>query len=366
MVGLKTVNVGLGERSYKIRIEAGSIANIGQWMRGCKVDTNPLVIFDQNVFDYYGNTVLESLKRAGFSSPRSLVLAPGEKSKSAQMLDTVYTAAIQSYMDRKDPVVAVGGGVIGDLAGYAAATYLRGVPFFQVPTSLLAQVDSSVGGKVAINHPLGKNLIGAFYQPAGVLIDPAVLTTLPRREYLSGLAEVLKYGFIADSDFLQEMRDNKERVLARESGVLEAVIAKCCEIKASFVEKDEKETGVRVLLNFGHTAGHAWEAAGGFETFLHGEAVSLGMVCAARIGKSVGLTDEFDVKTVEEVLREFQLPVSIDNIDSDRMIAYMATDKKREKGNVRWVLLKKIGIAATCGEIPLPLVKEILEGMTIS
>jgi 3-dehydroquinate synthase len=282
------------------------------------------------------------------------------------VLERVYTEAIQESMDRKSPIVAVGGGVIGDLAGFAAATYLRGVPFFQVPTSLLAQVDSSVGGKVAINHPLGKNLIGAFYQPAGVLIDPAVLTTLPQREYLSGLAEVLKYGFIADSLFLNDLREKQELVLSRDSGVLESIIAKCCEIKASFVEKDEKETGIRIFLNFGHTAGHAWEVSGNFEQFLHGEAVSLGMVCAARIGMAVGLTDEADVKIVEDTLRDFGLPISIDNIDSGRMVEFMATDKKRENGNIRWVLLRKIGIATTYTEIPLPLVKEILEGMTIS
>lgn len=363
---MSTVNVNLGDRSYKIQIEAGLIANLGQWLRSSGVNSNPMVIFDQNVFECYGNKVLESLRIAGFLCPHTLILAPGERAKSSQVLETIYTEAIQACMDRKSPIVAVGGGVIGDLAGYAASTYLRGVPFFQVPTSLLAHVDSSVGGKVAINHPLGKNLIGTFYQPFGVLIDPEVLTTLPQREYLSGIAEVLKYGFIADSDFLKYLLDNRERVLMRNPEVLGSVIAKCCEIKTSFVEKDEKETGIRVFLNFGHTAGHAWEASGDFEQFLHGEAVSLGMVCAARIGMAVGMTSAAVANSVEETLREFGLPVSVDKIDPDRMIEFMAADKKREDGKVRWVLLRQVGIAETCNEIPWPLVKEILEGMKIS
>ena len=246
--------------------------------------------------------------------------------------------------DRKTLVVAVGGGVIGDLAGFAAATYARGVAFAQVPTTLLAQVDSSVGGKVGINLPLAKNIVGAFWQPVAVLIDTKTLATMPAREYRSGLAEVVKYGVILDADFFAQLERDAAALLAQRQDVLEKVIARCCRLKADVVEADEREeTGLRAVLNYGHTFAHALEAIAGYGELLHGEAVSIGMMCAARLARRLGRIDDEFVQRQEKLLVALKLPVAVPKLDTDELMAAMVHDKKTEHGKLRFVLPTRMG-----------------------
>ena len=319
---------------------------------------NCLVVSDSNVNRLYGAAVVLSLKKAGFAVARAVVPA-GEKSKSEKRLFDLYSNALAAGLDRTSFVVALGGGVIGDLAGFLAATLYRGIRLVQVPTSLLAMVDSSVGGKTGINLPEGKNLIGSFHQPALVLADTAALKTLPRREYLSGLAEVVKYGVISDPSLFSALERRWKDLARGQSAFLETVIARCCEIKADVVRLDERESGLRAILNFGHTVGHAIEQATGYGEYLHGEAVAIGMVFAARLSVELEGFKRDDCARIENLLRQLGLPVRRPSCEWAGVRKAMGLDKKSAGRTPRFVLARKIGAVAVGCEVPEALLREV-------
>lgn len=335
---MKEINVQLGERSYKIKIGKHILPTIGQELAGYNLSRNCLIVTNPLIFRLYGNQVRNSLEKAGFKTNIALV-DDGEHSKSLEWAAKLYDEALQAELDRKSPIIALGGGVIGDLAGFIAATYMRGVPFIQVPTTLLAQVDSSVGGKVAINHPQGKNLIGAFYQPKVVLADLDTLKTLPLRELRSGLAEVIKYGVIWDKDFFTYMESNIVKAINLNENVLEVLIAKSCAIKAAIIEKDEKENALRAILNFGHTFGHTYEALTNYNKYHHGEAVAIGMVEATKFAYAKGLTSQEVLHRLEHILSTIGLnlkpPLSF---LPDEILDVMKLDKKNKAGKLQLIL----------------------------
>ncbi|MDA7979863.1 MAG: 3-dehydroquinate synthase [Pirellulales bacterium] len=339
----RVVPVSLGAASYEIRIaptSLGSIAECADWWKG---SSQAVIITDANVEVPYARQVAEAL--AEDLEVHLLVVDPGEPSKSTATAVALWECLLETGIDRKTVVLAVGGGVIGDLAGFIAATFARGLPFVQIPTSLLAQVDSSVGGKVGINLPAAKNIVGAFWQPRGVLIDPDVLETLPPREYQSGLAEVVKYGVIQDVEFFAWLEGNAQPINARENGPLVHAIARCCELKAEVVAEDEREvTGHRAILNFGHTFAHAIETVTEYGQFLHGEAVAIGMVQAAQLAERMGRVDAEFTSRLKQLLTIFDLPtVAPAGLDTDELISAMSRDKKVEAGQVRFVLPTKLG-----------------------
>lgn len=339
---MNEVRVSLGERSYSIHIGNHILHTIGENMNAFSFSRKTLVISDTNVVPLYLDIVVNSLKEAGFV-PYTAIVEAGEKSKAFATAEQLFTTCIEAGLDRKSPIIALGGGVIGDLTGFVAATYLRGVPFIQIPTSLLAQVDSSVGGKVAVNHPLGKNLIGAFYQPKFVLIDTDTLTTLPPRELSTGLAEVIKYGLIADQSLFTYLSSHSEEVLSLQSDAIRHLVTRSCEIKADVVERDEKESSLRMILNFGHTAAHAIEANTGYRLYNHGEAVAIGMIAAARISKDCGYIDDTTVRAIEEQIQQYQLPLTASDCTEKELYDLLYHDKKMIGGKLNWVLLTAIG-----------------------
>ncbi len=354
----KLIRVELGDRSYDIHVAPGLLAQCGQFCRDLKLGHRCLMISDANVAPLYGHIVRESLREAGFM-PHVFVVPAGETSKSQATLSLAYDEALLHGMDRKSFVVALGGGVVGDLAGYAAATFLRGIPFVQIPTTLMAMVDSSVGGKTGINLPQGKNLIGAFHQPSAVIADLSAFTTLPDREYISGLAEVVKYGVIQDADFFASLEKNADRILAREPETLAQVVARCCECKAEVVRLDERESGLRAILNFGHTLAHAIEQAAGYGKFLHGEAVAIGMAYAAALSVSVaGLSNEAAERIIR-LLEKFGLPAAVSGLNWSAVRRAMKTDKKNAGGTVRFVLAREIGRAEPGIEVSEELLEEV-------
>lgn len=343
---LETLQVDLQERSYPIIFGAGNLKYLGEAMAAhqpLQQVKRVFVITNERVGPLYGNIVLESLQQAGFV-PFYYQLPDGEEYKSLESADKLYTAAIEQGLDRQSAVVALGGGVVGDLAGFVAATYLRGVFLIQVPTTLLAQVDSSVGGKVAVNHSLGKNMIGSFYQPQLVLIDVRVLNTLDHCEVRAGLAEVIKYGVIQDSDFFSYLEEHLEQILALEQDVLSYIIKKSCGIKAAIVTEDERETGVRALLNFGHTIGHAIEALTSYRLYRHGEAVAVGMAAAAQIAVGRGLLQEEDKNRLEKLLNRAGLPTTA-SLPAADIINILPRDKKARGGRPHFVLPLALGKA---------------------
>ncbi len=337
------LRVRLGERSYDIVNRAGALRDCGSLAAGVLRGKKIFVVSDSNVAPLYGETVLDSLRRAGFE-PKLLTVPAGESSKSPARLAALWEALADGGITRGDCVAALGGGVVGDLAGFAAASILRGVDFLQIPTTLLAQVDSSVGGKVAVDLAHGKNLAGAFYQPRLVVMDPDTLGTLPDRAFYDGMAEVIKYGCIWDEAFFEKLSalGGREGVAAE----LEAVTTFCCDVKRRIVEQDERDTGLRMLLNFGHTFGHVYEKAGGYETWTHGEAVAAGMAAAAKLGEKLGRTEAGTAARIEAVLNRYHLPASID-APREAHIETMALDKKSLGSEIRFVFLSRIGKAET-------------------
>ncbi len=337
------LRVSLGARSYDIVNRAGALRDCGSLaakvLRGKKV----FVVSDSNVAPLYGETVLDSLRAAGFE-PKLLLIPAGESSKSPARLAALWEELAAGGITRSDCVAALGGGVVGDLAGFAAASILRGVDFLQIPTTLLAQVDSSVGGKVAVDLAHGKNLAGAFYQPRLVVMDPETLSTLPDRAFYDGMAEAVKYGCIWDESFFKKLSslDGRQGVTAE----LETVTTLCCDIKRQVVERDELDTGLRMLLNFGHTFGHVYEKAGNYETWTHGEAVAAGMAAAARLGERLGRTEAGTAARIEAVLARYHLPTSID-VPRQAYAETMALDKKSLGTDIRFVFLSRIGRAET-------------------
>jgi 3-dehydroquinate synthase len=289
-----------------------------------------------------------------------VVLPDGEQHKNWETLNLIFDALLRGRCDRSTPLIALGGGVVGDLAGFAAASFMRGVPFIQAPTTLLAQVDSSVGGKTGINHPLGKNMIGAFWQPVAVIADTATLDTLPERELSAGLAEVVKYGLIRDLPFFEWLEANMERLMARDPEALAWAIRRSCENKAEVVAADEREAGLRALLNLGHTFGHAIENALGYGSWLHGEAVAAGTMLAAGLSHAMGLIGEAEVARVGALLRRARLPVAAPDLGPDRYLELMGLDKKSQGGRLRLVLLRRLGEAFLCADAPPAALREVL------
>jgi 3-dehydroquinate synthase len=346
------VRVNLGERSYDVAIVSDDRAGLGPFARRRARGSQALVVTDENVADHAGRAVHDALTAAGFATHTS-VLPPGEVQKSLAAASRLYDALVDMHADRRTLVVAAGGGVIGDLAGFVAATFNRGLPLLMVPTTLLAMVDSSVGGKVAVNHPRGKNLIGAFHQPAGVWIDTAALATLPEREYRSGLAEVVKYGVILDADFFAYLEQNAVALLRRDAEAVRYVVARCCRLKADVVEKDEREeTGLRAVLNYGHTFAHAFETVGGYGAWLHGEAVAAGMVCASRLAQARGLVPPEVTARQVRLLEQFGLPTAPRGWPAEALLTVMRSDKKNVAGRLRLVLPRRLGEVALFDDVP--------------
>ena len=358
---MQTLRVELGERAYPIHIGERLLSD-------ARLVTPHLdlpkvaIVTNTTVAALYLQQLSEALRAQGVEVI-SIVLEDGERYKDWATLNLIYDALLERHCDRKTTLIALGGGVVGDLAGFAAATYMRGIPFIQIPTTLLAQVDSSIGGKTGINHPLGKNMIGAFYQPRLVLADTTVLASLPPRELSAGLAEVIKHGLIRDDGFVAWLEQNVEKLLACDAQALAHAVRRCCEIKAAVVAEDERETGVRALLNFGHTFGHAIESGLGYGKWLHGEAVAAGMVMAADLSRRMGFIAQTDLDRVVALLKRARLPTAPPDIAPARMLELMALDKKTEGGKLRFVLLDRIGAASIRAEVPAGL---LLQALAIS
>ncbi|MBI3865061.1 MAG: 3-dehydroquinate synthase [Planctomycetia bacterium] len=368
----ETVSVSLGERSYEIAIVSGELPAFAAWLtatitrRGMKMAVRPavLIVTDGHVVHHHAAAVGASLHLAGYHCEVA-VLPPGEQTKSLADASALYDRLVEMHADRQTLVVAVGGGVVGDLAGFVAATYARGLAFVQVPTTLLAQVDSSVGGKVGINHPQGKNLIGAFHQPLGVYLDTSALDTLPLRDYRSGLAEVVKYGMILDEPFFTFLEASVAGINQRSAAVLRQIVARSCRLKADVVERDEFErSGLRAVLNYGHTFAHACEALSGYGELLHGEAVAIGMVYAARLAHRLGRIDESIVSRQTNLLSALGLPTGLregSKLTPADMLDRMRLDKKTLGGRLRFVLPTKIGHVELVSDVPEADVRAVLD-----
>ena len=336
------VPVSLGERSYDIRIKPGVLGEIGRCLSSLGIHGKVGVVTNPVVGRGYASGVLRSLRAAGLDASM-IVLPDGERAKSMRSVSTILDALIKARFERGSALVALGGGVIGDLTGFAASIYMRGIPFVQVPTTLVAQVDSSVGGKTGVNHPLGKNLIGTFFQPRLVLVDPDTLRTLPPREWKAGLAEVIKYGVIADETFFAYLEGHMDRLLRLEAEPVSHVIARSCEIKASVVAQDERESDLRRILNYGHTLGHALESLGGYRKLIHGEAVAIGMVQEADLARHLGRCAPDVVDRQRALVRRAGLPVAPPPTTFGKLWAAMQHDKKVAQGRVYCVLPERIG-----------------------
>lgn len=350
---MKTVSIELGARSYTILI-GGSLLADPDSFSGLGISSAALVVTNETVGPLYGEYLVDVL-RTRHASVHTVTLPDGEQFKDWQTLNLIFEALLSQAADRKCILYALGGGVIGDMTGFAAACYMRGIDFVQVPTTLLAQVDSSVGGKTGINHPLGKNMIGAFHQPIRVVADTDVLRTLPDRDYRSGLAEVIKYGPIADREFFEWLEAHIDALNARDPSALEFAIQRSCEIKARVVASDEREGGVRAILNFGHTFGHAIEAGMGYGTWRHGEAVACGMVMAAELSVRLGLFSSTDAKRLRHLIERAGLPVTGPSMPGAEYLNRMRLDKKSEGGSVRFVVIEEMG-RATLARAPDELV----------
>jgi len=353
-----TVNVALGDRSYPIHIGSGLLQR-AELVRAHLAQPRVAIVTNDVVGPLYLDALGGVLERAGVQALR-VTLPDGEARKNWESLNRILDALLENRCERSTTVIALGGGVIGDLAGFAAAVFLRGVPFIQVPTTLLAQVDSSVGGKTGINHPLGKNMIGAFYQPKLVLADTDTLATLPARELAAGLAEVVKYGLILDRAFFDWLEANMERLTARDEQALTYAIRRSCELKAEVVAGDERESGARALLNLGHTFGHAIEAGLSYGTWLHGEAVASGTVMAARLSHAMGMLDDADVARISALLQRAGLPVEAPALGADTYLDLMGMDKKVEGGKLRLILLRAIGQAYVSSDFPQAALRRLL------
>ena len=351
------VQIALGERSYPILIGAGLLSQPSAW-QGLPKASTALIVTNDTVGPLYASALQQALQ-PHYAQIHQVTLPDGETHKTWQTLNQVFDVLLSQGCDRKTVLFALGGGVVGDMTGFAAACYMRGVPFVQVPTTLLAQVDSSVGGKTAVNHPLGKNMIGAFYQPARVVCDLSSLQTLPAREMSAGLAEIIKYGPIADMVFLDWIEAHIDSLMARDPQALAHAVQRSCEIKAWVVGQDERESGLRAILNFGHTFGHAIEAGLGFGEWLHGEAVGCGMVMAAHLSHRLGYIDLALVERLTALIARAGLPVVGPNLGVETYLHHMRVDKKAEAGDIRFVLIDSPGHAKVQGA-PDALVGEVI------
>ena len=358
---MRTVKVPLGNRSYSIQIGPGLLSQLGRECARLKLGERCAIITDTNVGRRYAKPAYESLLKAGFNP--SLVTVPaGETAKSLKSVGFCYGQLASHRLERKSFIVALGGGVVGDVAGFVASSYLRGVAFVQVPTTLLAQVDSSVGGKVGVNLKAGKNLVGAFYQPRFVLCDLDSLRTLPEREFRAGLAEVIKYGIIYDAGLFARLERDLPKLLRRETKTLAEVVARCCEIKAEVVAQDETESGLRAILNFGHTIGHGLEAISSYGKYLHGEAISIGQVAAAQLSAKLGGLSGSEVQRIADLFKRTGLPTEVRLHANQRtkLFEAMKLDKKVSDGEIKFVLAKRIGEVAWGQRVPTATIEGLL------
>ncbi|SNB46185.1 3-dehydroquinate synthase [Geobacter sp. DSM 9736] len=339
---MDSLQVGLADRSYLIQFGEEVLDRIGNLCRELNLGTKVAMVTNPTVGALYGGLVASALSGAGYAVT-SIEIPDGEEYKNSSSLHAIYDSLIDFGMERNSFILALGGGVVGDIAGFAAATYLRGIPFIQVPTTLLAQVDSSVGGKTGINHAKGKNLIGAFYQPRLVLVDVSTLYTLPDREYRGGLGEIVKYGVVLDAELFEYLTNHSDRLLARDREALLFVIRRCCAIKAGIVEQDETESGVRAVLNYGHTMGHAVETLTGYRTYSHGEAVAIGMVQAARFSQALGLASGDDTRRIAALLHSLGLPTDLPGFDEAEYREVLMRDKKVRDGGINFVFNRGVG-----------------------
>jgi 3-dehydroquinate synthase len=356
---MQILKVALGRRSYPIYIGAGLLGR-GELIAEKLPQQRAAIISNSTIAPLYLASLQRALEARGVTVV-PVILPDGESHKNWETLNRIFDALLENHCERSTALIALGGGVVGDLAGFAAAVYQRGVPYIQVPTTLLAQVDSAVGGKTAINHPLGKNMIGAFHQPLAVVSDTDTLATLPARELAAGLAEVVKYGLIRDPSFFEWLEANVARLARREPEALAYAIERSCANKAEVVSRDELESGPRALLNFGHTFGHAIEAGTGYGAWLHGEAIAAGMLLAAKLSQRLGLIEPQDVRRVSAVLKQAGLPLEPPALGAQRYLELMGHDKKVEGGRIRFVLLRRIGEAFVSGEVPRAALAEVLD-----
>jgi 3-dehydroquinate synthase len=348
---MEKTRVELGDRSYDIAIGSGTLGGVGRAVEELKPGPTVALVTSPTVHNLYGGAVEASLKAAGLSTV-TITIPDGEEYKSLLWAEKILTELLKARLDRGSVLVALGGGVVGDIAGFAASLYMRGIRFVQVPTTLLAQVDSSVGGKTGVNHPLGKNMIGAFWQPSLVWVDVDTLKTLPKSELLAGLSEVIKYGVIWDASLFDYLAENREKILALDSGALAHIIMRSCEIKAEVVALDEREAGLRSVLNYGHTIGHAIEAVTGYKKYLHGEAVAIGMSLEARLSQALGLLGDKDAVRIKGLIESYGLPSELPaEVDSGGMLEAMALDKKALAGKLRFTLPEKVGATKLLVEV---------------
>ncbi|MCX7724033.1 MAG: 3-dehydroquinate synthase [Thermodesulfovibrio sp.] len=340
---MEKIRVELGERSYEILIDRGNLASISERLLRFPIGKKIAIISNPTVSELYADRVLKSFKKEGFE-PFLILIPDGENYKDFFWAYHILTKLLEAGFDRKSCLVALGGGVIGDITGFAASLYMRGIPYIQIPTTLLSQVDSSVGGKTGVNHSLGKNMIGTFWQPSLVWIDVDTLDSLPEREFLSGMAEVIKYGIIWNSEFFEFLGKNKEKILKHDKDLLIKIIKHSCEIKSEIVSKDERESSLRAILNYGHSIGHAIETLTNYSFYLHGEAISIGMVYEAKIANMFGFLSKEDFERIKKVIKAYGLPVEMPSIiEPSTVIKTIMLDKKNIHGKIRMVIPENIG-----------------------
>ncbi|MGB3535119.1 MAG: 3-dehydroquinate synthase [Microcoleaceae cyanobacterium] len=357
------IRVDLGQKSYDVAIASKNLNQLGSLMHPLKLGQKILLVSNPEIFQHYGKQAIDALTTAGFEVA-CCTLPAGETYKTLKTLQIIYDTALEQRLERSSTMVALGGGVVGDMTGFAAATWLRGIQVVQVPTSLLAMVDASIGGKTGVNHPQGKNLIGAFHQPKLVVIDPSVLQTLPEREFRAGMAEVIKYGVIWDSQLWTQLEQSQrlDRIEALDPTLLQTLLECSCQAKAEVVSQDEQEAGLRAILNYGHTIGHAIESLTGYTTVLHGEAVGLGMIAASRIAVELGMwTSECDTRQLA-LIEKAGLPTKLPaGLDIDRILTTLQTDKKVKAGKVRFVLPTDIGTVTVTDQVPQDVIRQVLQ-----
>ena len=358
---IETIRVDLGERSYDIAIGSNMLRSIGTSLKPFDFSPKAAIVSNTTVHPLYGDVVSNSLKKAGFDV-LTVIIPDGEEYKDLLRVEYIYNELLKAKLDRSSSLVALGGGVIGDITGFAASTYMRGISYIQVPTTLLAQVDSSVGGKTGVNHKLGKNMIGTFWQPRLVWIDVKTLNTLQKREFLAGVAEVIKYGVIWDEELFYFLEKNRTRILNLDRDVLMYVIKRSCEIKAEVVSKDEREAGVRSILNFGHTIGHAIETVTGYRKYLHGEAVAIGMHIEAKLASMLALINNKQVSRIKALIDSYGLPSEKpQDIDVGHILSAMELDKKAVAGQLKFILPEKIGKVRIQTGVSWKIIKDLLQ-----
>ncbi|HYA32011.1 MAG TPA: 3-dehydroquinate synthase [Thermodesulfovibrionales bacterium] len=358
---MQEIRVMLGERSYDVVIGSDMLSGLAGRLKDFAF-SRMVIVSNPTVYGLHGKALLSALSSAGFDAP--VILVPdGEEYKELLWAYYIYGGLLKQKLDRASAVVALGGGVIGDISGFVASTYMRGISFIQVPTTLLAQVDSSVGGKTGVNHPLGKNMIGTFHQPRIVWADVSTLRTLPRRELLAGMAEVIKYGVICDEALFRFLEEKREKILGLDGGAVEHLVKRSCEIKADVVSKDERETGLRAILNYGHTVGHAIETVTGYSEYLHGEAVAIGMCLEAEISSLLGIMDRREVERIRSLVTSYGLPCRMPSeIDAGGLTAAMLHDKKTVAGRLKFILPERIGSVRTETVIDTARIIEAIRG----